>query len=193
MISRKVFATAGWLALLVMSGLVMALPVANAQTTVVVSMPNGAGSAAAAASNLPGYAPDTITVVIGINNTITFTNNDTLLHTVTPVIQPSGANWAGSGNLPAGQAYTFTFTVPGTYDYHCVYHSWMMGSVIVEASTSTVTSSTTSTHTTPEFPPASLAVILFAVIAAVILVAPRLRPTLSAGSGPTRSRALLTA
>src|ERR1700691_1628896 len=35
-----------------------------------VSMPNGAGNP----SGAPGYAPDNITVIIGINNTVNWTN-----------------------------------------------------------------------------------------------------------------------
>jgi hypothetical protein len=63
--------------------------------------------------------------------------------------------------------YSFTFTVPGTYTYSCAYHSTMAGTIVVKPGVTT----------TPEFPAASLAVILFAVIAAVMLVAPRLRPS----------------
>ncbi len=191
MISRKAFVVAGGLALVLISGLVMALPPASAQSTVSVTIPSGAGSAAAAAANAPGFTPENVTVVIGVNNTVTWTNDDTAgagtVHTVTPKTQPTGGNWptAGSGNIAPSASYSFTFTVPGTYDYYCSYHSWMAGSVVVEAA-----STTTSTHTTPEFPAAWLAVILFAVIAAVILVAPRLRPTLPAVSGTGRSRAV---
>jgi plastocyanin len=161
---------AGVLALLVVSGLTAALPLASAQSTVVVTIPPGAASAAAAASNAPGYEPDTVTVVIGVNNTVTWMNNDTVAgkgtaHTVTDVTQPAGGGFVSSGNLNANQSYTFTFTVPGTYQYHCAYHSWMMGTVIVLASNTPA----------PEFPVAWLAVILFAVIAAAILAVPRLR------------------
>jgi plastocyanin len=173
MISGKVCAVAGGLALLVMSGLITAFPLASAQSTVVVSMPSGAGSGASAA---PGYAPDNIIVVIGVNNTVEWTNNDTVAgkgtsHTVTPKTQPAAGNWpsTGSGNMLVNTTYSFTFTVPGNYTYYCTYHSWMTGTVIVEAA-----STSTATHTTPEFPAAYLALILFAVIAAVILVAPRL-------------------
>jgi plastocyanin len=173
MISGKVCVVAGGLAILVMSGLVTAFPLASAQSTVVVSMPSGAGSGPSAA---PGYAPDNVTVVIGINNTVEWTNNDTVAgkgtsHTVTPKTQPGAGNWpsTGSGNMLVNTTYSFTFTVPGTYTYYCTYHNWMTGTVVVEAA-----STSTTTHTTPEFPAAYLAVILFAVIAAVILVAPRL-------------------
>ncbi len=33
--------------------------------------------------------------------------------------------------MKAGDTYMFTFTVPGTYQYSCQYHSWMTGTVTV--------------------------------------------------------------
>jgi plastocyanin len=165
--TRRVSFVATAAALAVLSGLMMALPLASAATSVAVSIPNGAG----VPNSGPGYAPATVTVVIGVNNTVTWTNNDIAAHTVTPATLPAGATWSvGSGNMPAnGAVYSFTFTVPGTYTYGCAYHGWMMGTVIVKAGTTP----------TPEFPVASLAIILFAVIAAIVVAAPRLRPSLS--------------
>jgi plastocyanin len=142
-----------------------ALPLANAQSTVMVSIPSGSGASQSAA---PGYSPDTITLVIGVNNTVTWTNNDTVHHTVTSV---SGNGSISSGDMAPAATYSYTFTTPGTYQYFCVYHSWMTGVVIVKAAS-----------TVPEFPAAYLALTLFAAIAAVIVVAPRLRPMLSPGA-----------
>jgi plastocyanin len=92
-----------------------------------VSIPSGAGNPA----NPPGYAPDKITLVIGVNNTVTWSNDDTVPHTVTSTSAPSGASSFDSGNMNAGDTFTYTFTVPGTYQYHCNYHSWMTGTVTV--------------------------------------------------------------
>jgi plastocyanin len=102
---------------------------ASNQTPVQVSIYNGSGNSA----NPPGYTPDTITLVIGVNNTVTWTNNDSVHHTVTSTGAPSGGLF-NSGNMNAGAACTHTFTVPGTYNYDCVYHSWMTGTIIVKAS-----------------------------------------------------------
>ena len=41
------------------------------------------------------------------------------------------ANKAGSTCFPNCKPFTYTFHNDGTYDYHCKFHSWMQGSVIV--------------------------------------------------------------
>ena len=92
-------------------------PITNA---VHVSIFPGAGSYAT------GYDPDNITIVIGVNNTVIWTNNDNEAHTVTAT---DGS--FDSGNMNAGATFTYTFTKPGTYTYICTYHPWMRGYVTV--------------------------------------------------------------
>lgn len=88
-----------------------------------VTMPSGAASPPG-----PGYGPATVTVVIGVNNTIVWVNNDPALHTVTAL-----DNSFNSQNMNQGDVFMFQFKVPGTYSYHCIYHSWMQGTVIVKS------------------------------------------------------------
>jgi nitrite reductase (NO-forming) len=92
----------------------------------VVDIPSGAGM-----QMVPGndfYSPPTLTVVIGVNNTVTWVNNDNVPHTVT-----ANDGSYNSGNLNPGQSWSHTFTAPGTYTYYCSYHSWMKGTIIVKA------------------------------------------------------------
>jgi nitrite reductase (NO-forming) len=96
----------------------------SSEQGVTVDILNGAGMD----TNSPGYSPPTITVVIGMNSTVTWVNQDTMPHTVTATDHSFD-----SGNLDAGKSFTFTFTLPGTYSYFCSYHSWMKGKVIVMA------------------------------------------------------------
>jgi plastocyanin len=84
-------------------------------------------------ANPPGYKPDAITVVVGVNNTVTWTNDDSAAHTVTLTSGPAGVCF-DSGNMGPGASYTITFTTLGTYNYDCRYHSWMTGTMIVKAS-----------------------------------------------------------
>jgi plastocyanin len=168
---RLAFGT-GALSLVVLSGLVLPFPFANAQSAVPVAILNGAGGGA---NNAPGYSPDSISVVIGVNNTVTWTNDDSVDHTVTSVSVPAGATAFDSGLLspgagmpwqtPKGENFTQTFSVPGTYQYHCMQHAWMTGTVVVKEATTPA----------PEFPTASLAAVLLVVMVAGALLVPRLR------------------
>ncbi len=75
-----------------------------------------------------GYSPAAITVTIGVNNTVVWTNDDGIFHTVTAT---DGS--FNSGTIFAGQNWSHTFTQPGTYSYYfCQYHPWMKGTVIVK-------------------------------------------------------------
>jgi plastocyanin len=76
-------------------------------------------------------------VVIGVNNTVTWTNNDTVDHTVASSSVPTGAANFTSAIIAPGGTYSYTFTVPGTYTYYCTLHAWMKGTVIVEAAAPT--------------------------------------------------------
>lgn len=91
---------------------------------VTVILPAGVGS-----SNTLNYDPPSITVVIGVNNTVTWVNNDQAIHTVT-----ASDNSFNSGNILPGASFTYTFTTPGTFTYSCIYHSWMKGTVVVKQS-----------------------------------------------------------
>jgi len=95
-----------------------------APVSVSVSIVPGAGTD----TTSKGYAPDSITVVLGVNSTVVWTNNDNSPHTVTANV---GSFY--SGNMAPGESYSYTFTKAGVYDYHCTYHPWMVGSVTVKA------------------------------------------------------------
>ena len=75
-----------------------------------------------------GFSPDNITVVLGVNNTVTWTNNDISIHTVT-----SNSGAFSSGYMNPGDTFSYTFTAPGVYEYHCQIHPWMVGYVTVLA------------------------------------------------------------
>ncbi len=91
-----------------------------------VIMPVGVGSNTAL-----NFSPARIVVIIGSNNTVTFTNKDAVTHTVTAT---DGS--FDSKDIGAGKSWTYTFPTAGTFTYYCIYHStWMRGTVVVEAST----------------------------------------------------------
>lgn len=69
-----------------------------------------------------GFVPSTVTVKPGTK--VTWTNQDSMAHTIT------GNGW-GSGQLSYGQSYSHTFLANGSFDYHCSNHPVMQGTVNV--------------------------------------------------------------
>src|SRR5262245_26937588 len=71
------------------------------------------------------YLPSTITVPVG--TTVKWTNRDEETHTVT-----STTGSFGSRGLDLDEAYSYTFTTPGTYPYTCDLHPFMGGTIVVQ-------------------------------------------------------------
>ena len=74
------------------------------------------------------FSPQTLTVKTG--TVVTWVNNDGATHTIA---SDAGSPAAFSSDpLSPGASYTFTFSQPGTYSYHCSIHPSMTGTVIVQ-------------------------------------------------------------
>lgn len=73
------------------------------------------------------FMPQTIRVTVG--DTVTWTNKDAVVHTVTAVnASPDAPN---SGDIAQNETYSFTFKKAGTYDYYCKPHPEMRATVVV--------------------------------------------------------------
>ena len=98
-----------------------------------VTIPSGASGPpagyAAGQKTQYGFSPDTITVVVGKNNTVYFINADVAVHTATS----DTVGVFDTGNIEGGSTAQVTLTTPGTYTYHCIYHAWMQGTIIVKS------------------------------------------------------------
>ena len=121
------------------------LHVANAQgnvTTMSGNMTGNAtgGSASDSVTISPGssvpsngkfFVPETLTVSTG--TTVTWTNGDSTLHTVTSGSAESGNSGTefDSSYLAAGKTFQHQFGTAGTFDYYCTLHPWMKGKVVV--------------------------------------------------------------
>lgn len=84
------------------------------------------------------FTPPQMTVPVG--TTIRWTNQDGPTHTVTS----DTAGIFDSGNLATNTSFSFTFTTPGTFTYHCAIHPTMMGSIVVTAAAPAVTTAPSS-------------------------------------------------
>lgn len=74
------------------------------------------------------FSPSTLTVSSG--TTVAWTNQDSASHTVSSDSQ----GLFDSGTLSPGNQFTFTFSSPGSYGYHCKLHPGMKGTIVVSNS-----------------------------------------------------------
>jgi len=98
-------------------------------TTVHVELPVGTSVPGCEETN-SCFTPADISINVG--DTVHWMNIDTVAHTVTggsPANGPSGV--FDSSLLMADAAFAFTFDEAGSYDYFCMVHPWMTGSVSV--------------------------------------------------------------
>ncbi len=92
----------------------------------------------AATLTTTAYSPDVAKLVIGVNNTFQFLNNDSqgggIVHSATAKTCPQNCPFDTGVigfNVTGGP---FTITTPGTYPYYCVVHpTTMVGTIIVVA------------------------------------------------------------
>ena len=112
----------------------------------IVLIPEGSSLTGSARNN---FEPETITVVIGVNNTVRWENQDVTLHSVIASSEDDPLFYDATkeqcenneynnclvipskNHLLPGGTFEFTFTKPGVFDYHMVPHPYMQGTVIV--------------------------------------------------------------
>jgi amicyanin len=71
------------------------------------------------------FNPQKLTVKAG--TTVTWTNKDDIPHAVAAVNKQFR-----SKTLDTDDAYSFTFTAPGSYEYFCSLHPHMTGTIVLE-------------------------------------------------------------
>jgi len=103
------------------------MPATTDQSPMIPS-PNATTTSTSQASSVSisnfAFSPTSLTVKKG--TTVTWTNNDSVPHTVT------GDNGGpSSGSISSGTSYSYTFTTTGTFAYHCTIHPSMHGTVVV--------------------------------------------------------------
>lgn len=82
--------------------------------------------AATATVSIKNFAYAAPSVAIKTGGTVTWTNSDSTPHTVT-----DDAGSFDSKSMATNATFSQTFTTPGTYTYHCTFHSSMTGTVVV--------------------------------------------------------------
>ncbi|MDA4122689.1 MAG: hypothetical protein OK456_05850 [Thaumarchaeota archaeon] len=80
------------------------------------------------------FVPDNITVVLGVNSTIVFYNNDTQEHIIGSTAWPSTVKFGFDFYSLPGRINTLVMNATGTYVYNCEWHPlWMTGKITVVA------------------------------------------------------------
>ncbi len=87
--------------------------------------PAAADTAAVSINNF-AFMPASVTVTAG--STVTWTNNQSVTHTVT-----ADDGSFDAGRLSPGQMFSMTFSAAGTIAYHCNIHPFMHGMIVVMA------------------------------------------------------------
>ncbi len=105
------------------------VPQMTGSTTVEVSMPTGTSVPGCEETNTC-FIPATVSISTG--STVVWINDDTAAHTVTsggPAGGPDGV--FDSSLVMGGVSFEVTFDDAGSYDYFCMVHPWMTGTVNV--------------------------------------------------------------
>lgn len=90
------------------------------------ALTGGRGKTVTVHISMFAFKPTTVTVAAG--TTVAFTNLDTTEHTATANNGPI----FDTGAIQHDQTKTVTLTKAGTYAYHCAFHPFMTGTVIVK-------------------------------------------------------------
>lgn len=70
---------------------------------------------------------------VAVGTTVTWINEDSVFHTITSgssngtTATPNGE--FDSCEVQTGETYAHTFDTPGTFDFYCTLHPWMIGQI----------------------------------------------------------------
>ena len=74
------------------------------------------------------FKPETLTVAVG--TTVTWVNRDVAPHTATH--RSFGDEPFDSDHMTTNVVFAHKFKIPGRYDYLCIYHQGMRGTIVVQ-------------------------------------------------------------
>ncbi len=101
------------------------------------TMAGAGGNATTSVSMGPGsstkttdaFSPNPVLVMVG--GTVTWKNNDSVIHTVNSGISPTESGLFTSPIMNPGDTFEYTFTEAGEVPYFCLLHPNMVGTAIV--------------------------------------------------------------
>ena len=106
-----------------------ATPSTGAYNEVTIEMAKGSGGNTKC--DIKCYVPNKVNLKKG--GTVTWVNKDTMAHTATSGTMKTGPDGKfDTGLVNAGGKYTTKITEVGKYDYLCIVHPWMKGTIEVK-------------------------------------------------------------
>jgi plastocyanin len=108
----------------------MVLLSACSGNTATATAPTSSGSETIVNMKNLKFVPANITIKAG--TTVKWVNQDSFAHTVVSGTRDNPTTMFDSGDVQAGQTFSFKFTTPGVYPYYCTPHQGMDGQVTVE-------------------------------------------------------------
>lgn len=88
------------------------------------------GAVATTAVQIQNYMFTPMVIKVKVGDTVTWTNEDSVHHTVTA--DKASADAPNGPLIGQGESYSFKFTKAGTYTFHCMPHPYMHGTVVVQ-------------------------------------------------------------
>ncbi len=99
----------------------------TAASTTAASTTAASTTAASTSVTIESFLFNPASLTIKAGETVTWTNKDSIAHTIT---EDKGV--FDSGSINSGATYSFTFKTAGTFSYHCTIHPSMTGKIIVQ-------------------------------------------------------------
>jgi len=128
-LQKKIYSLFGLLA--IFSLIAIAPPAFADHTTAEVDMAVGSSVVGCETTN-ECYIPYMVTIDVG--GEVMWNNIDAMAHTVTAGTPTEGVSeHFDSGLVAPGAMFSHEFTEAGTFDYFCMVHPWMVGTVMVSA------------------------------------------------------------
>ncbi len=103
-------------------------PATNNSQTTNQPTPKTASATQTSAVSIQGFAFSPGDIKVKKGTSVTWTNNDSVVHTVSEV---DGKKGPDSGDLAGSKTYSFSFDTVGTFHYRCNIHPDMLGTVTV--------------------------------------------------------------
>jgi plastocyanin len=91
------------------------------------SRPGGSAGSGSDSVGISNFAFDPADLTVKVGAKVTWTNHDSVQHTVT-----ADGGGFDSGPIGQGATFSFTFAKAGTYKYHCAVHPQMTGQITVQ-------------------------------------------------------------